>query len=303
MAPKVTILIPTFNREKYILEALNCAAAQTFQDIEILVTDNCSTDSTTALVEKFAKEDPRIRLVTNDKNLGPLMNWKRGLEASRGEIVKILWSDDLMEENFIEETLALLTDDVGFVVSPIYIGESWENSEKFIYDLAPSIKISSTQFIDRSLMGASIPVSPGCSLFRKSDLLKNLTLQNDLFESDRFKLNGAGPDLLLFLKTCLDYPYIAFAESTKSFFRDHPGSITVSEKARLIGLDYLKAKLFFSSLSRHRFFYGIRAELNLRSKDKISPRYQKNSFGLRDFFGIFEYFFRRALFILRRKLS
>lgn len=303
MTPAVTILIPTFNREKFILEALSCAAAQTFSNIEILVTDNCSTDSTTRIVLDFAKNDPRVRLIKNDQNLGPLLNWKRGIEAASCEFVKILWSDDLMQENFLEETVPLLLDDVGFVISPICIGESWENAKAFEYDLFTGESILSNQFIERSLTGASIPVSPGCSLFRKKDLLKNLTLENVLFESDRFMLNGAGPDLLFFLKTCLDYPKIGYANATKSFFRDHPGSITVGEKARLIGLDYLKAKLLFTHLISHRFYHGISLEIFLRDK-KAWQAIRENFFlGFTPLVGICEYVFWRGVYILKRKIK
>lgn len=302
LAPKVTILIPTFNREKYILEALSSAAQQTYRDTEILVIDNCSTDKTVEIAKRFAASDSRVRILVNEQNLGPLLNWKRGLENASGELVKILWSDDLMRENFLAETIPVLTDGVGFVVSAIKIGDGWESSKDFRYDLDHRQKISSSDFINKSLMGASIPVSPGCSLFRKKDLIKNLTLNNELFTQDRFKLNGAGPDLLFFLRACLDYPFVGVVNSTSSFFRDHPGSITVGEKAKLIGLDYLKAKLYFAAMANHRYFLGIFLEIVFRSrKDK---EYFKGdvTVDFRNFIGAIEYILRRGFLILKRRL-
>lgn len=293
---KVTILIPTYNRESFILEALDSAASQTFKDIEILVTDNCSTDKTQEIVRNYP--DQRVRLQVNEKNLGPLLNWKRGIEQAKGELIKILWSDDLIDQDYLEKTIPLLTEDLGFVFSKILIGKNRDNAFEYKVDLKEG-KTLSQKFISNSLVGAGVPSSPGCALFRKEDLKLSLTEVNSLFDQDRFKQNGAGPDLLFFLKTCSRYPYFYYTKSTASFFRDHAGSITVSEKSKAmaIALDYLKAKAYFAELFGHPFLSGLIFEIRLRQKDVVPKRLFKFQF-----MGWLSYLFCRGKVLVLRGL-
>jgi glycosyltransferase involved in cell wall biosynthesis len=305
LSPLVTIVIPTFNREKFIQEALECSSQQTYKNIEILVIDNRSSDETVNIVRKFSETDERVKLYINDTNVGPLLNWKRGFELSSGELVKILWSDDLMESNYLEKTVPCLTSDVGFVVSEIQLGPSWKESDRYNYDLSPSEKGLASSFIKKSLVSASVPLSPGCALFRKKDLIQNVTLNNPFFASDRFKQNGAGPDMLFFLKASAQYKYFGFTSETKSFFREHEGSITISEKARLIGLDYAKARLLFAINTRNRLALGLYIEILLR--DRTANKEKRFALGelLRPKYliGMFEYFFLRSWYFAKRKLK
>lgn len=99
--PLVTIAMPTYNRaDGYLAEALESALAQTYTPLEILVSDNCSTDDTTALVADY--DDPRIRYVRHDTNLGAQGNFDYCLEAARGEFFVMLHDDDRMDPDFVE---------------------------------------------------------------------------------------------------------------------------------------------------------------------------------------------------------
>lgn len=103
MNPLVSICIPTYNREDSICDALNCAVNQTYKNIEILVSDNCSTDNTVNLVKKI--KDPRIKLVVHKKNLGMVPNWNFCIQKAKGKYVKFLHSDDLIDPNCVEKEL------------------------------------------------------------------------------------------------------------------------------------------------------------------------------------------------------
>ena len=68
--PEVSVIMPAYNAEKYIAEAISSVVGQTFQNWELLVLDDCSQDRTCAIVEQFAADDRRIRLVRNAVNQG-----------------------------------------------------------------------------------------------------------------------------------------------------------------------------------------------------------------------------------------
>lgn len=116
-APLVSILIPTFNSERFLPETLDSAQAQTWEDVEIVVVDNCSTDSTRELVEAAKAGDRRIRLHVNESNIGPVGNFRRCLELARGEFVKYLMSDDLLVPDCVERLAVPMLEDDSIVLS------------------------------------------------------------------------------------------------------------------------------------------------------------------------------------------
>jgi glycosyltransferase involved in cell wall biosynthesis len=102
---KVSISIPTYNGALYLEECLDSAISQTFADIEIVIVDDCSTDETLGIAERYAKQDRRIRVFRNKKRLGLVGNWNKSIQYSTGEWVKFLFQDDSLDENCIEKML------------------------------------------------------------------------------------------------------------------------------------------------------------------------------------------------------
>jgi glycosyltransferase involved in cell wall biosynthesis len=98
----VTIMIPTYNQAAYLEEAVRSALAQDYDNLEIIIADDCSSDNTSEIVRKFAG-DERIRYFRNEKNLGKTANYRHTLyELARGEWVLNLDGDDyLTDENYI----------------------------------------------------------------------------------------------------------------------------------------------------------------------------------------------------------
>jgi len=93
---KVSIIIAAYNVEEYIAETLNSAIGQTLKDIEIIVVNDCSTDSTPEIIEKFARLDSRIKIVTQDVNNGLVRGRQKGLKNASGEYVMFLDGDDIL---------------------------------------------------------------------------------------------------------------------------------------------------------------------------------------------------------------
>jgi Glycosyl transferase family 2 len=113
--PLVTIAIPTYNRAAQTLRcALESALAQTYPNLEILISDNASTDTTDELVRGYA--DARIRYVRHPSNIGANNNFNFCVDDARGVYVLILHDDDLIDADFIEVCMSSTDDDTSYGV-------------------------------------------------------------------------------------------------------------------------------------------------------------------------------------------
>jgi glycosyltransferase involved in cell wall biosynthesis len=101
-AALVNIGIPVFNGQEGIERALNSLRNQTFKNIQVLISDNASTDNTRAICERICAEDERVSYVRQPKNLGPTANFNAVLDLSRGDYFMWLGHDDWLSERFIE---------------------------------------------------------------------------------------------------------------------------------------------------------------------------------------------------------
>ena len=248
-SPLVSILIPVYNRDKYIADCIKSALSQTYTNIEVIVVDNASTDDTSKICQAFANKDFRVKLYRNETNIGPVLNWKRCIYEAKGIYGKILFSDDLISPDFLETALPFLFDaNIGFAFSSVLIGSDPVNAN-LKYDYFSKTGIYSTSnFIYTSLRGGDLPFSPGCAIFRTNDLKKNLLINIPSPTIYDFLDHGAGPDLLIYLLTANDYPSFGFVNEPLCFFRSHKGSISISDKKNYLSGCYLQAKIFFAEI-------------------------------------------------------
>jgi glycosyltransferase involved in cell wall biosynthesis len=99
--PLVTIAIPTYNRaNSYLKSTINSALDQTYPNLDILISDNCSTDSTESLVNSL--DDTRIRYIRQKRNIGAINNFNYCVDKARGKYFLLLHDDDLIDPDFIE---------------------------------------------------------------------------------------------------------------------------------------------------------------------------------------------------------
>jgi glycosyltransferase involved in cell wall biosynthesis len=108
--PKVTIGIPVYNGERYLGETLDAVLGQEYEDFEVVISDNHSTDGTYALCKSRAEQDPRIRLFRNDANYGAIHNYNRVFREARGEYFKWAASDDLCRPSYLSKCVRALDE-------------------------------------------------------------------------------------------------------------------------------------------------------------------------------------------------
>lgn len=106
--PLISVIMPAYNAERFIAEAICSVQTQTYENWELLILDDGSSDQTCSIAEKFARQDSRIRLLKNEKNMGVARTRNRGFDLCRGELVALLDSDDVWHEDKLARQLDLL---------------------------------------------------------------------------------------------------------------------------------------------------------------------------------------------------
>lgn len=246
--PFVSILIPTYNRENLIVESILSALSQNYGDFEVVVVDNASTDGTWEQIQRISSKDSRVQAFRNEANVGPVRNWIECARRARGTLSKILWSDDLIDSEYLNRTVPMLTDPhVSFVYTSarIFKESTASKLEAVHYDHLETGLYDTRLFIEGSLLGNRFPVSPGCFLLRTEDLQKNLIADIPNTIGSDFKSHAIGNDLLLLLLTACGYERFGVVNEPLAMFRDHPGSITTSSGIERLIIHYDIAKAYF----------------------------------------------------------
>ncbi|HEB9319588.1 TPA: glycosyltransferase family 2 protein [Campylobacter coli] len=146
--PLISIIIPTYNVEKYIARALDSCINQTFKDIEIIVVDDCGNDKSIEIAKEYAIKDSRIKIVHNEENLKLLRARYEGVKVAKSPYILFLDSDDYLELDTCEECVKILevTKNTDLICFNYYecgdykkewtfFDDAYYNNEKFCYFL------------------------------------------------------------------------------------------------------------------------------------------------------------------------
>lgn len=118
--PKVSVIIPVYNTEKYLRECLNSIVKQTLRDIEIICVDDGSTDNSLRILKEYEKKDARIKIIALKENIRQGGARNRALDIAKGEFIMFVDSDDYLELTAIEDLLLVYnTDNPDVVVANV----------------------------------------------------------------------------------------------------------------------------------------------------------------------------------------
>jgi glycosyltransferase involved in cell wall biosynthesis len=129
----VTIGVPVYNGEDYLALALDSLLSQTYANVRVIISDNCSTDHTADICREYAARDRRVELLQQPENVGMLRNFNYLLE--RADTPFFLWAshDDLWSENYVERLRAALTDAPDAVLACGDVQEVNEEGEETVH--------------------------------------------------------------------------------------------------------------------------------------------------------------------------
>jgi hypothetical protein len=109
--PKVSVIVPNYNHARFLRQRIDTILAQTFQDFDLILLDDCSTDESRSILREYAS-DPRVQLEFNDSNSGSTFKqWNKGVRLAQGKYIWIAESDDYSDARFLERLVPLVDED------------------------------------------------------------------------------------------------------------------------------------------------------------------------------------------------
>ena len=199
----VSIIIPNYNHALYLKQRIDSVLNQTFQDFELIILDDCSTDSSRKIIELYHGNPKITQIIYNEKNSGGVFKqWIKGIEKAKGEYVWIAESDDYSADTFLEETMKVLKNDpaLGMVFTNsntvtnkgAFLTTTAESKNGTYAKLATDGNIIDRYNVSSFLISEMIIENAGCVLFRKKSLLSlNFSeLEKYINTGDRFAYVG-----------------------------------------------------------------------------------------------------------------
>ena len=117
MAPILTIGLPVFNGARFIEASVESILSQSFSDLELIISDNASTDDTEAVSRSIAARDPRVTYHRNAGNIGIAANFNLLVPPARGRLFKWATADDLLRPGYLERCVSILDSDPSVVLA------------------------------------------------------------------------------------------------------------------------------------------------------------------------------------------
>lgn len=216
----VSVIIPNYNHAQYLDIRLQSILKQTYKCFEIIILDDCSTDNSRDVIEKYRGKDNIRHIEYNQVNSGRVFQqWRKGVELSKGDLIWIAESDDSCDEMFLERMVSNFRDE-NVVLSFSRSYRFTDDGEKRIYPsqlaMNTSFKMGGIEFIKRYLILKNFVVNASSVVFRKSAFFS--------ISLDYTEYKGCG-DWLFWIylseKGCVCYD-----RSPLNYFRKHEANTT-----------------------------------------------------------------------------
>lgn len=175
--PTVSVIIPNYNHAPYLEQRINTVLGQTFQDMEVIILDDCSKDNSREIIKKY-ESDPRVRLAFNESNSGCVFKqWNKGLKMASGKYVWIAESDDYSATDFLETLVKCLEKEDGAGVAfsdsfEVCNGTIRPARDVWYGEFAPlygqDFKMDGRQFAARQMLFKNMIPNASAAVFRRS---------------------------------------------------------------------------------------------------------------------------------------
>lgn len=284
MAPLVSIILPNYNHQNFLEERIESILNQSFQNYEIIILDDASTDNSFIVLNKY-KHHPKVsQFIVNDKNSGsPFIQWKKGIELAQGDYIWIAETDDVAEVQFLEKTVKVLNQNKnsGLVYTDSMVIDE-NNNQLGLWSVHKNSFFKTTRWsADYEALGITEIVD---YLFYKvtinnmsAVLFRKISLQSiDLNQLIRYRNVG---DLFTYTSVLLNQK-ISYISLPLNNYRNHSSNATKSNQKN--GLLYLERISFFDKMIAVLILNSI----DLKSKEKLIEVYKfilaKNGFAMID---------------------
>ncbi|MGZ7137506.1 MAG: glycosyltransferase family 2 protein [Halobacteriota archaeon] len=202
MVPLISIFMKSYNHELYISEAIVSVLNQDFEDLELIIVDDASTDKSRQIIERFAEQDSRIRVIFHEQNVGITRVVNDGIDAARGKFIAQIDSDDVWVTDKLRKQLTVVERDENVIVwsEGRLIDQNGQALGKNFSELVESASKKKSGDLFQTLL-------QGNYIFGSTLLYKRANL-SDLRYDERFMYNNDYKFLLELART-YDFHYIA----------------------------------------------------------------------------------------------
>ena len=248
--PSVSVIVPNYNHASYLRQRLDSIFNQTFQDFEVIILDDCSTDNSKEIIEEYSSRPQINHIIYNKTNSGsPFKQWAKGFDLAQGEYIWIAESDDWAELSFLETLIQILNKDES--LSLVFCESFWEYSEKTTFGqlLTKNTFFKGLDFIKKRQIFNNNIVNASSVLFRRNILSK--------ISSDYQEFQGSG-DYILWSYFC-EQGNIYYSTKRLNHLRRHDK--TTTNKSFATGqtsfenhriYNYFKSKGYLSNFAKYR---------------------------------------------------
>ncbi|HHJ4385128.1 TPA: glycosyltransferase [Citrobacter freundii] len=227
--PSVSVIVPFYNHEKYVTKRLETILNQDIKDLEIILLDDSSQDNTLAQLMPFSKKDARIIVLQNNKNSGsPFIQWQKGIDSAKSDIIWIAEGDDYCSSNFLTTLLPYFKDEMVSIATAKT--EIVDENEVIKPNALNSYLNSVSQdefirsFVKDGFNAVNESLGAICTLVNGSgNLIRKKSISKDILDyAKEFKMCG---DWIIYLHA-LKNGKLAYNIDATNYFRRHSSSTT-----------------------------------------------------------------------------
>ena len=175
-SPLVSVIMPAYNAERFIEEAIRSVLSQSISDLELIVIDDMSTDHTSNIIRDLADGDSRICFISNEKNIGVAQTRNRGLEIASGKYVALLDSDDYWRPMMLEKMINRAEETGADIVYCSYELVD-EEGKRVCNDFIVPLETTYEKSLIRSVITCS-------TVLLKSEFAKNNSFPTNMYHED-----------------------------------------------------------------------------------------------------------------------
>ncbi len=219
--PQISVIVPNYNHAKYLKQRIESILNQTYQDFELLILDDCSTDNSREVIEQYRNNVKVNHIVYNTENSGSTFKqWDKGIKLAKGEYIWIAESDDWADKNFLEVILSEIKNNSAVSLTYCIPKYTKENGE--LWNWQPQVTgntkaYNGVDFIRTKLIYSNVIHNASTAVFRKSSYENIVNMQYQTM-----KLCG---DWLFYVLLAEQGDVLEISRHL-SYFRRHDKSVT-----------------------------------------------------------------------------
>lgn len=255
----VSVIVPNYNHGKFLRERIDSILNQTYQDFELIILDDKSTDNSKEIIESYRNNSKVSHIVYNEGNSGnTFIQWEKGFKLAKGDFIWIAESDDIADLNFLKKLMSELLGDNEIIMGISGINFIDENNDsinmKYPINFMENSIWEGKDFIKKNMYLNNAIFNASSVIFKK-DVLKKISKNYQSFKT-------AG-DYLFWIEI-LEHGKIAIINEKLDYFRLISTSVT--HQAKKNGINFHEIKFIYLYLKTHNYLNFFTRMLSIGHK-------------------------------------